>query len=255
MNKVFVFCEGPTDQVIYSAVREGLSRVQVPAEKPISVGGKTNFRPKILETVAPELTAGEPGSYIGVLVFRDQDAGEELLAIQDAFAWIARELLRQWKLQPEPAQVQPWPNLFRLDEPPTPERPGLRLVLHIAAPQFENLSLRNLTTDGYVLALALQDEVLKRFAGESKVRSSSGILRELITHGVPGTISNCNIAFDEDKDYLAAYLCATRFWTVKRTEEKERLLRLILDRALKYTPAAFWCVLNSWKAAIEEVMQ
>lgn len=256
MNKVFVFCEGPTDQVIYATVKESLSQVQVPAEKPISFGGKSNFHPRILETVAPELTAGEPGSYTSILVFRDRDAGEEPSAIQDAFAGIARELLRQWQLQPAFAPVQSWPNLFRLDEPPTLERPGLCLVLHIAAPpQLENLSLKNLTTDGYVLALALQDEVLERFAVESKVKSSSDVLRKLITHEVPEAISNGGIVFDEDKDYLAAYLCAARFWTVRRAEEKERLLHVILDRALRYTPEAFRCVLNSWGAAMKEVMR
>jgi hypothetical protein len=248
-SKTFVFCEGPTDQVIFSALKKALPQVQVP--QPISVNGKRNFRTKILDSVEPELTAGEPGCHINLLVFRDQDADEQAPAIRDAFEGIARELLGQWQLRPGFDPVLAWPNLFRLDEPPTSERPGLRLVLHIADPPCpEDLTLRNLTTDSYVLALALRDQVLGRFADE--INSSIDILRQLATLTVPGAISGQGITFDQDKDFLAAYLCVSRFWPVKRTEEKERLLRVILDRALKHAPDEFWSVFASWRTAIEE---
>ena len=129
----------------------------------------------------------------------------------------------------------------------------MRFVLHLAAPpQLEELSLRNATTDGYVLALALKNRVLEQFASDKKIKSTSDVLRRLVTYEVPETLLKQGIGFDEDKDYLGAYLCVSRFWTVKRTEDKERLLKIILDRASSLESRT---VLASWEAAIKEIAQ
>jgi hypothetical protein len=220
----------------------------------VNVRGKNNFRSKIPNTLKPEFDPGEPGRYVRVLVFRDLDADEKRQDIVASFEGIACELLARWRLEPQLSPLDDWPNIFTVDETPTEDRPGLRFVLHIAdPPQLEDLDLKNVTTDCYVLALALQDPVLERFARD--ISSQNDALHILVTEKVPQTIIDQGITFDEDKDFLAAYLCAARFWTVKRTEEKERLLKIVLARARKYAHDEFWSIFASWRTAIEEVIR
>ena len=81
-NKIFVFCEGSTEEIIFRHVRKNMGNVDGPFQKTISVDGKNNFRSKIIDALSPEFEGGEPGSCIGVLAFRDRDAGEQESAIQ-----------------------------------------------------------------------------------------------------------------------------------------------------------------------------
>lgn len=256
MSEVYPFGEGPTDQVVFYTLKEALEKTHGLEFRGsfVSVGGKDRFREQVIDKLGPEFDAGEPGRYLRVLAFRDLDADEERQNILASFENIARELLVRWELEPQFSPLADWPNIFLIDQAPTDDRPGLRLVLHIAdPPQLGDLDLRNLTTDCYVLVLALQEPVLERFAQD--INSQSDTLHTLITQEMPQTISDQDITFDEDKDFLAAYLCASRFWTVRRTEEKERLLNVVLDRARKYAQGEFWSVFASWQTAIEEAIR
>lgn len=253
MNEIYSFGEGPTDQVVFDVLKEALEKTHnlTFEGKFVNVRGKNNFRSKIPNTLKPEFDPGEPGRYVRVLVFRDLDADEKRQDIVASFEGIACELLARWRLEPQLSPLDDRPNIFTVDETPTEDQPGLRFVLHVAdPPQLEDLELKNVTTDCYILALALQDPVLERFAQDAN--SQSDTLHSLITREMPQVISDQDVAFDEDKDFLAAYLCASRFWTKKRTEEKERLLNIVLKRALKYDQEDFWSVFASWKTAIEE---
>lgn len=256
MNVIYPFGEGPTDQVVFYTLKKALEEAHDLRFEGsfVSVGGKERFREQMINKLEPEFDPGQPGRYVRVLAFRDLDAGEERRDVATSFEGIARQLLARRELEPQLSPLDDWPNLFVLDQAPNGDRPGLRLVLHIAnPPALEDLALRNVTTDCYVLALALQEPVLARFA--QGVSSQSNTLHALVTQEVPQAISNRGIACDEDKDFLAAYLCAARFWTVGRTEEKERLLNVVLARALRYAQDEFWAVFASWKTAIEEAMR
>ncbi len=167
----------------------------------------------------------------------------------------ARDLLSDWSLQPDIKPHPQYPNIYVCAQPLSTTEPGLRLILHLANSSPLNLpaNLRNDTTDGYILAAGLTDVVLERFA--IKVNSNAQDLRVLITSSIPQTIRQTHNAFDQDKDYLAAYLCATRFWAVHRTEDQARLVRIILDRIKKYDPDALQQIFAPWRAAIEEALK
>lgn len=256
MSEIYSFVEGATDQVVFEVLKEALEKTHslTSEGKFVNVKGKSNFRSKIPNTLKPEFDPGEPGRYVRVLVFRDLDADEKTQDITASFEGVARELLARWGLEPQLSPLDDWPNIFTIDEAPTEDRPGLWFVLHVAdPPHLEGLNLKNITTDCYVLALALQEPVLERFARD--ISSQSDTLHTLITQGVPQTIIDQGVTFNEDKDFLAAYLCASRFWTKKRTEEKDRLLKIVLARARKYAQGEFWSIFASWKTAIEEAVR
>jgi hypothetical protein len=256
MSDIYSFVEGTTDQVVFDVLTKALKEIHnlTFGVKRVNVKGKDNFRGEILVKLEPELNPGEPERYVRILAFRDLDADEERQDVVASFESLARKLLARWQLEPQFSPLDAWPNIFTMDKAPTRDRPGLRFVLHIAdPPHLEKLNLKNITTDCYVLAVALREPVLGRFAQQAD--SQSDTLHTLITREVPRTIMDRKIAFDEDKDFLAAYLCAARFWTVRRTEEKERLLNIVLDRALKHGPNDFWSIFASWKAAIEETVR
>jgi len=106
----------------------------------------------------------------------------------------------------------------------------------------------NNTTDGYILAIGLEEGVLNAFETDNKV--TKGVLYKLITQCIPNCFSDpqYNITFEQDKDYLAAYLCASRFWVKHRTDV--RLTHVILDRAWKHNPEHFKEVFASWIEAM-----
>jgi len=256
MSDIYSFVEGTTDQVVFDVLKKALQKTHnlTFEGQIVNVKGKNNFRSKILDTLKPEFDPGEPEHYVRTLAFRDLDADEERQDVVASFESLARKLLARWQLEPQFSPLTSWTNILAIDQAPTEDRPGLRFVLHIAdPPHLEELNLKNITTDCYVLAVALREPVLGRFAQQAG--SQSDTLHTLITREVPQTIMDREIAFDEDKDFLAAYLCAARFWSVKRTEEKERLLNIVLDRALEHGPNDFWSIFASWKVAIEEAVR
>lgn len=253
MAPVFPFGEGRTDGVVFDFLRRNFLPDQAFREF-VSVNGKDNFRSRIEQTVQSEIL---PNREIRILVFRDLDAGESPPNVAQAFRDVAWGLLSGWDLRPEIHSYQHYPNIYICTHPPSLTTPGLRLILHLADNGALNLpmALPNHTTDGYVLAVGFTDAVLERFAGKLQVNSNTLSLRKLITGLIPETVRQANIAFDKDKDYLAAYLCATRFWVIHRTEDQARLVWIILERAWKHDPNTMRQVFATWRAAIEEALQ
>ncbi|RMD65478.1 hypothetical protein D6833_02910 [Candidatus Parcubacteria bacterium] len=252
MPRIFAFGEGRTDQIVFEVLWEHSSASSAEGfQQFISVRGKDNFRSKIAETVRSELV---PNREVRVLVFRDLDSGEDPSNIMQSFRDLVWELLDEWGLQPGLQALNSHPNVYVCTQPPSERTPGLRLVLHIAdldaVPDLP-VQLLNHTTDAYLLAIGLTEPVLNRFA--NRIGSTPQSLSRLITNALPSAMTQENIVFDQDKDYLAAYLCAVRFWVVHRTEEQARLARIILKRALKYGQEDVRTVFRSWIAAIEEV--
>ncbi len=250
---IFPFGEGKTEKIVFEFLvnREFQSGS---FRNFVSVGGKNSFKDKILKTVQGDLKAER--DEIRIIAFRDLDAGEQVDGIVQSFQNIVWELLRPWMLRPKAQQIR-LNTIYMWEAFTVPRRSGLRLVLHIANHENSNLpiSLQNQTADGYILRLGLTDQVLSRFAQESKVSSNPNSLYELVTSAIPSAITHRGISFDEDKDYLAAYLTATRFWVVKRTEEKSLLVRIILEWAWKYNREHFNQVFASWYTAIKEVIR
>ena len=256
MATIFPFGEGKTEQVVFDFLRKKWFG-HAEFSKFVSVEGKKGFsseireRPGIPLIVETELV---PNKEVRVIAFRDLDEGESTASVRQSFQSIVWRLLKPWGLRPQSQEVLS-NAVYKWEVFAGPEQPGLRFVLHIAGSVDATVPLRNWTTDGYILALGLKGRVLERFARESKVKSDVATLSALITTAIPDMISQQGINFDEDKDYLAAYLVATRFWTVRRTEEQARLIRVILDRAWKYDREQAEQVFKSWRIAIEEVVR
>lgn len=253
MAQIFPFGEGQTDKVVFDFVKEKLfpdREFQIFAP----VGGKNQFRSKIKQTVEAEIFSNRKTN---ILVFRDIDNGETMDSVSQSFSAIVKELLSQWNLQPDIHVHQQYPNIYICDQRPSVTTPGLRLLLHLANHSAVNLSqrLRNQTTDGYVLAAGLDSVVLERFAQDSKVNSNAETLNLLITQSIPGQFEAPGIVFDEDKDFLTAYLCATRFWVAKRTEDQARLVRIILERAWQHNQNQFKSLFATWQVAIDEAFK
>ena len=269
--KIFVFGEGPTDKAVFEFLKKAFFSQNEGLFQPfVSVGGKGDFRKKIQERVSPDI--GAKRSDVFVVVFRDRDAGEQVSSICSSFETTVRNLLSSWGAQPLKQTV--WQDvIYKWEGPPdNSSHPKFRFVLHVANNEQLPLpmSLRNHTTDGYVLASGLVDPVLARFAQEVPLKpktekseeeeeeSDSKLaptdLRPLILQEIPEVVEKRGIAFDEDKDFLAAYLAATRFWVKKRTDEKARLVKIILERGKKYAPEDIERVFASWIRAIEEVI-
>lgn len=260
LNKqIFVFGEGATEKTVWNKLQSELKQRESKIEGTFhAVGGKgefkaSKFRAKLLDILAPQFI---PGGYVRVVVFRDVDKGENTQQILPNF----KNLAQTFSSRPIELVNHPnYSNVFVANVQPTGSSAEMRLVLHLAATPSQlrgavvDLGLCNQTTDTYVLALALLDSVLERFAQEAKTEKD--ILESKVVSEIPNLFQKNGICFDEDKDLLAAYLVATRFWTVKRTDQKERLVKIVLDRAFKYDSQNAWKVFASWRAAIEEAAQ
>lgn len=254
MPIVFPFGEGRTEEVVFSFLQRRFFPDRQAFREFVSVKGKNHFRSGIEETVQGEI---QPNKDIRILVFRDLDAGESSGDVVHAFRDVVWDLLSNWNLRPDIHSHQQHPNVYVCTQSPSATTPGLRLILHLADNSALHLpvGLSNHTADGYVLAAGLTNAVLERFARKPQVNSNAPSLRSLIINSIPQTVQGANIAFGENKDYLAAYLCASRFWVVHRTEDQARLVHIILERGWKDDQATIRQVFATWRASIEETLQ
>lgn len=261
-DRIFVYGEGPTEKIVLVRLVDELegNRAQV-----TGVGGKNKFVTRIIDDLESEFNPGVPDQYVRVLVFRDLDDGEKAENVRQSFSRIVRNLVhkeRPWR------PVEAIPNVSVCSIPPDNERSGLRLVLHLAekprtSPGNGTLNLpdfKDKTTDGYLLWMALTPNVLARFARDIRdIKVAPSTISRIVETEIPEMFrpsdADIRIPFDSDKDYLSAYLVSTRFWKVKRTEAKERLAGIILDRAIKYAKDDFKTIMGSWMAAFEEVQK
>lgn len=251
-EELFVFGEGKTEEVVFACLSQKWALPQ--QAHLISVNGKTNFVSGILDKVGQDFAPGVPGQTVRILAFRDHDEGEKIESICQSFEQIGN-ILRGESLQfiPSPAAN----NVFVSTIQPTQQHPGLRFVLHIAntpagIPEQLN-QLVSKTTDAYILSIALSNGVLSRFG--QKVGIEPDIIKAKVLSELPRLFADNGIGFDTDKDYLAAYLTATRFWKINCTEREDRLARVILDRAMSHAIDIFEQTFASWAVAIEEVGQ
>lgn len=250
MAVIYPFGEGVVEKVVFEFLASTVFKENKFQRFNIS-GGKRRLRAKIIDTVKSNIDAKR--DEIRIIVFRDLDDGETMDSISQSFSRIVDELLESWGVRPKKIEVDP--SIHKWEISHSLESPGFKFVLHIARADNMAVSIRNQTTDAYVLRLGLSENVLRRFADDRKVKSNYETLNELITISIPNLITNNGITFDEDKDYLAAYLVVTRFWAVKRTEEQARLIRIILERGWKHNRGEFEQIFKSWIQAIKEVVR
>lgn len=251
MAVVFPFGEGSTDRLVFNFLKSKLFPDE-PLRQFVAVNGKNNFRSQVQRTIEADIL---PNNTVTVIVFRDLDAGESGATVAKSFRDLVWSLLAEWNLQPDIQPHNLYPNLYQCTQSSSATTPGLRLDLHLANNSTLGLPVEilNQTTDGYLLAAGLTDGVLERFA--SKAQTNARALQLLVTAAIPGSIRQTDCFFDQDKDYLAAYLCATRFWVHHRTEDQARLVSIILERSWRYDQNTFQQLFASWRTAVEEALQ
>lgn len=251
---VFPFGEGVTERVLFDFLKRKLN-LRAPFQDFQSVGGKNNFSSKILEFLIGQL---QPGVDIRVLAFRDVDENEKDDSIVKSFQNIITQLIpdfsgEHYQLKDGKDQEKKYP-IYKWEYESDFK---FQFMLHLANPplnKYPEIEIKNKTTDGYILAVGLQETVLSQFA--SDISSDASHIGKLVRNEVPAVIRNSGVDFDEDKDFLAAYLVATRFWKVKRTDEKARLAKIILERGWKqHAKEGTKEILGSWIKALEVAIQ
>jgi hypothetical protein len=253
--KIFPFGEGSTDKIVFELLMEYLNENEHLNEEEFDefypVDGIYKFAKEIKDTVEGDVKSNADD--ICILVFCDLDKGREHQDILNQFKDIMRGLLPGWN--GNPIKHTEYNNIYLFKQIPSEEMRGLRIVLHLANISGlglpEKIEASNNTTDGYVLALGLEDGVLGRFASKD-VRTTSDVLHGLITECLPNCFSAANIEFEQDKDFLAAYFCVTRFWVKHRTEQKRNLTEIIFERSKKYDKDKLKTIFSSWIEAIKK---
>ncbi len=262
MPVIFPFGEGKTEQVVFNFLMENLFP-EKKLEKLLPVNGKGGF-PRQLRGVVGHL---EENDEARILAFRDLDADDTVEGIVASFGNLFMDILKEWRRRRNLQAAIPLVDVKRLHDDYTifqwevaarEDEPGLRLVLHIESHHHLPEKLRNFankTTDTRILALGLGTPVLQRFIKENSLGCGSDVLSRLIQTTLPDTMTKQAIPFDQDKDYLAAYLMATRFWVKQRTDSKETLAHVILRRAWKRDRVNVERSFEGWRIAIEKVQE
>ncbi len=251
MAVIYPFGEGIVEKVVFEFLASTVFK-ENKFQRFNTSGGKHRLKAKIIDTVKSDIDAKR--DEIRVIAFRDLDNDETIKSIRQSFQGIVHELLSSWETKPDDEEIIP-ESVYKWEVGNNEEPPGFKFVLHIARVKDLAISIRNQTSDAYILQLGLSEQVLKRFAEESNVGSNYETVKKLITNSIPHLIKENGITFNEDKDYLAAYLVATRFWVIKRTEEQARLIKIILERGWQHNHEEFNKIFDSWITAIKEVIR
>ncbi len=212
----------------------------------VQCGGKNEMKRKMSGIIGPLLEREER---CAVLVMRDRDADETPMSIRDSMGSIFQHTLnssRHIVFQP----CAEWKNVSSFVSAP-PELPHLHVVLHIAHPcptlngVLDGYPFNNATTDDYILASALTEGVLRRFASRAGVDSAT--LRQRVTHEIPALLRQQQKYHLDAKNLNAVYMTVTRF---AGFETREIFAEAVIARVIKYAPQAFEQIFASLIAAI-----
>jgi hypothetical protein len=246
--KVFPFGEGRTDEEVFNFLcNKCLSSFDF--EDFEAVGGKERFSEKIRSAVKADLDSNADD--ICILVFCDVDKDRNREDVVNQFYTIFKKLSPGWDGKCRSHST--YKNIYFFEQAPSEEKRGLCLVLHLADVSGFKLpsevTKSNNTTDGYILAVGLENNILNRFEKEAGAKIDN-VLYDLITKCISKCFSEAGIEFEQDKDYLAAYLCASRFWVKHRTDDEIGLAKTIMGRAWKYNPNHFKEIFVTWIEAM-----
>lgn len=237
MNTLIVFGEGPTEKRLMVQLlphaAPGWGQLDFRESS-----GKGAFVDTIVDYLGEKLPQPELLNPVYCLFLADRDAGETDHSILQRHTDGLRRLLIE-RRYPVPevvfSPVISHDNVFMFSRQLSP---GLdfRVVLHIARAPVSlattGLAFANASTDDYILAVALADQVASRFAAEAGL-SPDAFSRKVVAE-IPDLLRANDLKELEAKDLIAIYMAVGRFLKVKRTEGKERFADIVLRRALKY---------------------
>jgi hypothetical protein len=141
---------------------------------------------------------------------------------------------------------QKFKNLYEIDVPGA----NSRVALHIAAPpSISGMEFVSDTIDGYILALAMNESVLEKFAEKADIAPEA--LRAKVIEEVPKLAKDNGINFDQAKDFLGAYMVMSRFFTNNRSEKDDVFSGVVVNRAKKRVTDEFQEIFRSIKTALD----
>lgn len=220
--------EGKTEERLLKILTRELKIpvLPIPIKKP---GGKNRMPEKLKSFLLPSIGV-EPRR---VLILRDLDRGEIIVNIVRSFENIIKFLLPGKEVEMSKDEI--FDNIFKFKA--IVNSFPLYIVLHIAkAPHIKDIEWKdekNITTDDYILALALDERVIQQFAKEAKIEPEK--LRAKVQEEIPAVGVNNGIQFREAKDYLGIYMAMSLFYSIKRSEQDELFSGVVINRAFKYS--------------------
>lgn len=237
-RNIFVFVEGKTEERLLKQIA-GLKTGNI-----VPCRGRNNIPAKLARILDDEIGKQQP---LGIFILRDRDQGEEYSHITQGFESTINNFLLQKVNVPEhrfQSDAQ-FPHLFLMDV----SQANCRIALHIAAPpSLSGMEFISETIDGYILALALREKVLERFASDAGITGE--VLRAKLLEEIPSLAKTNGMVFDQSKDLLGIYMAMSRFITTKRGEEEDIFSGIVVSRAKKHDTEAFQEVFSSLLTAL-----
>jgi len=232
---IYAFVEGVTEERLLK---------QIGIRRPINCQGKDKIPGKMEEILKPVLGT-QP---TGILILRDRDHNETHSSIVQSFEDLINKLLLELKISNQSFKPhQKFKNLYEIDVPGA----NSRVALHIAAPppSISGMEFVSDTIDGYILALAMNESVLERFAEKANIAPEA--LRAKVTKEVPKLAKDNGINFDQAKDFLGAYMVMSRFFTNNRSEKDDVFSGIVVNWAKKRVTDEFQEIFCSIKTALD----
>lgn len=235
MTNINIFVEGSTDKLIIESFHK-------PSVDIVDCKGKTNMVKKIKDRVT--FTYPPQEEPISILIFRDKDKDETNQSICDEFTKGLKNILKDEKGQDiEDVKFKPlnaWNNIYGFSY----KELYFYAILHICQRQdikeieYIQDNFRNEEIEDYLLAVALDDKIIDRFAkgNEPRCEFSKESIKDMIISKLPEIFIKKNI-HPQQKDMLLAYMFATRFLYIKRSYEEKRFIDILMKRILKYNHA------------------
>ena len=244
-----IFVEGAIDKLIIESFYKSSKDI-------VNCKGKTNMVQEIKDHVRfvypPQ--RDEP---VSVLIFRDKDEGETHQSICDQFANGLKRILEEETGQDiEDIKFKPLNaanNIYGFSY----RSLYFYAILHICQRQhIEEIryiqdNFKNEEIEDYLLAVALDNKIIDRFA-EPRCEFSKESIKDMIISELPEIFMN-NKIYPQQKDMLLAYMFATRFLYVKRIYEEKGFIDILMKRILKHNNARFETIFASILKALKIV--
>jgi len=230
---VKIFVEGPTDKtIIEKLTKEASLKAKIHKCK-----GKRNINSAINKIVIDPLPyPPQPDEPTTILIFRDRDGGETQESICKSINDNLKNKINTSERIP-PIQHQTYSNIYKFYYKDI----YLTTILHISERQgLSELKeyideFSNAEIEDYILAGALEDRIISRFSieNESRCEFDQNIVKKMIVSELPLLLKEHGVN-PQQKDILSAYMFATRFLYIKRSDDEKCFISILMDRIIKH---------------------
>jgi hypothetical protein len=234
-HRPFIFVEGETEERI-------LSIMGCPF-KPKNCKGKDKIQAEIETDLQNEFVKKKP---ISVLILRDRE-DESISDIVKSYKLFFDKLLKDRNESLPPFKKHDdFENLYILDVPGM----EFHIILHIAVlSDNTGFKFNSDTFDGYIVALAMCQQVLQYFA--NKIGISHELLKMKVLKEIPELAESNGIEFNHPKDIIGVYMAMSRFLKIKKSEKDELFSTIVVKLAKKSAESEYSKIMKSTITAME----